>query len=409
MLVVLVSTRRPGPEIFPTHRARSRSRGAARGQRRRAGAEVRSRELYRRERPSSRYVRRRGVARASSTSSSSTGSATRGSRTRPTRPRPSGACATARRTSPTCCGRPGSRTSSRSRARGEVLPQKTTYFFPKLDLRPALPPALSPWLELCRDAVGDIKAVLAELPGARRARARAPPARAVTTRRRSTRRPRRWSSSGSSSSTSTSRSSRRSSASASSAPAAPGASSCDPIDGSLNAKRGIPFFSLSLAVADGADDGRRRLRLRLRLRLGRGVDGRARRRGAFLNGARLGAVQPKDEIEILSFEATTTARGRGQGRAHGRERAPAPDHGLARALALPPRRGTGGRRLLAQAGPLGRHRRRRSCSCASAGSRSTSSRIRRSTAAPLDLVGRSRVVAAGTTELCRTLENALTG
>ena len=25
----------------------------------------------------------------------------------------------------------------------------------------------------------------------------------------------------------------------------------DPIDGSLNAKRGIPFFSLSIAVADG--------------------------------------------------------------------------------------------------------------------------------------------------------------
>jgi len=30
-------------------------------------------------------------------------------------------------------------------------------------------------------------------------------------------------------------------------------------------------------------------------------------------------------------------------------------------------------------------------------------------AAPLDLVGRSRVVAAGTAELCRTLEQALTG
>ena len=27
---------------------------------------------------------------------------------------------------------------------------------------------------------------------------------------------------------------------------------CDPIDGSMNAKRGIPFFSLSLAVASGA-------------------------------------------------------------------------------------------------------------------------------------------------------------
>ena len=36
------------------------------------------------------------------------------------------------------------------------------------------------------------------------------------------------------------------------------------------------------------------------------MDGRARRR-RLLNGARLGAVRPKDEIEILSFEATTTA------------------------------------------------------------------------------------------------------
>ena len=30
--------------------------------------------------------------------------------------------------------------------------------------------------------------------------------------------------------------------------------------------------------------------------------------GAFLNGVRLGAVEPKDAIEILSFEATTTAQ-----------------------------------------------------------------------------------------------------
>ena len=36
-----------------------------------------------------------------------------------------------------------------------------------------------------------------------------------------------------------------------------------------------------------------------------------RGRGAFLNGARLGAVKPKDRIEILSFEATTTADGMG--------------------------------------------------------------------------------------------------
>ncbi len=52
----------------------------------------------------------------------------------------------------------------------------------------------------------------------------------------------------------------------------------DPIDGSLNAKRGLPHHALSIAVADGADDGRRRVRLRARLRAGRGVGRAARRR-----------------------------------------------------------------------------------------------------------------------------------
>ena len=40
----------------------------------------------------------------------------------------------------------------------------------------------------------------------------------------------------------------------------------DPIDGSQNAERAIPYFALSVAVAEGDDHGRRRLRLRLRLR-----------------------------------------------------------------------------------------------------------------------------------------------
>ncbi len=53
----------------------------------------------------------------------------------------------------------------------------------------------------------------------------------------------------------------------------------DPIDGSVNAKRGIPFFSLSLAVADGEtmDDVRLRVRLRLRRTGGVGRGARARR------------------------------------------------------------------------------------------------------------------------------------
>ncbi len=80
----------------------------------------------------------------------------------------------------------------------------------------------------------------------------------------------------------------------------------DPIDGSVNAKRGIPFFSLSLAVADGPtmED----------VTFGYVYDFGAREewvaergRGARLNDRPLQTPAPKDPIEILSFEATTTA------------------------------------------------------------------------------------------------------
>jgi myo-inositol-1(or 4)-monophosphatase len=80
----------------------------------------------------------------------------------------------------------------------------------------------------------------------------------------------------------------------------------DPIDGSLNAKRGIPFFSLSIAVAEGdtMDD----IVLGFVHDFGTGEEWTARRgEGAWLNGELLGAVRPKDEVEILSFEATRTA------------------------------------------------------------------------------------------------------
>lgn len=80
----------------------------------------------------------------------------------------------------------------------------------------------------------------------------------------------------------------------------------DPIDGSLNAKRNIPFFSLSIAVADGATMGD--VVFGYVYDFGSGEEWTATKGGgAFLNGDRLGSVRPKDEIEILSFEATTTA------------------------------------------------------------------------------------------------------
>ena len=86
----------------------------------------------------------------------------------------------------------------------------------------------------------------------------------------------------------------------------------DPIDGSLNAKRGVPYFCLSLAVADGPTMSDVTFGYRLRLRHRRGVDG-APRRGRVAERAPLGAVRPKDEIELLAFEATLTSSIAGEG------------------------------------------------------------------------------------------------
>jgi len=80
----------------------------------------------------------------------------------------------------------------------------------------------------------------------------------------------------------------------------------DPIDGSLNAKRGIPFFSVSIAVAEGEtmDD----VLFGFVHDFGSREEWTARRGGgAWLNGDALGEVRPKDEVEILSFEATRTS------------------------------------------------------------------------------------------------------
>jgi myo-inositol-1(or 4)-monophosphatase len=79
----------------------------------------------------------------------------------------------------------------------------------------------------------------------------------------------------------------------------------DPIDGSLNAKRGIPFFAVSIAVADGERMGD--VHFGYVYDFGSGEEWLARRgAGAFRNGEAL-SVRPKDRIEILSFEATLTS------------------------------------------------------------------------------------------------------
>jgi myo-inositol-1(or 4)-monophosphatase len=179
----------------------------------------------------------------------------------------------------------------------------------------------------------------------------------------------------------------------------------DPIDGSLNAKRGIPFFSISVAVADGdtMDD----VFFGYVYDFGANEEWTATRGGgAFLDGQPI-TERPKGELEILSFEATTTAyvsenAARFDGVAHrlrimgslaitlchlaaGRvdgvvslKGARSVDIAAAQLLV----REQGLAIDLPDAPPFG--------------------------AAPLDLEGRSRVVAAGTEALCARLATALT-
>jgi myo-inositol-1(or 4)-monophosphatase len=80
----------------------------------------------------------------------------------------------------------------------------------------------------------------------------------------------------------------------------------DPIDGSLNAKRGLPHFALSVAVAEGEtmDD----VVFGYVFDFGSREEWTAHRGGgAWLNGEALGRERPKDRIEILAFEATLTS------------------------------------------------------------------------------------------------------
>ena len=180
----------------------------------------------------------------------------------------------------------------------------------------------------------------------------------------------------------------------------------DPIDGSLNAKRGIPFFSVSIAVADGETMGD--VGFGYVYDFGTGEEWTATRgEGAFLDGAPLGAVRPKDEIEILMFEGTTTALIAEQ---------------AAKVAGVAYRLRTMGSLALSLC-HLAAGRVDGVCSLKGARSvdiaagqllvRETGMAIELFesgepfTAAPLDLEGRSRVAAAGTPEACTRLGNAL--
>ena len=80
----------------------------------------------------------------------------------------------------------------------------------------------------------------------------------------------------------------------------------DPIDGSLNAKRGIGFFSLSIAVASGPT--MRDVDFGFVHDFGTEEEWTATRGdGARLNGLLLDGELPKERVEVLAFEATRTA------------------------------------------------------------------------------------------------------
>ena len=165
---------------------------------------------------------------------------------------------------------------------------------------------MSPWLELCRAATADVGAVLAELPG----RAEREPVvgtglggdettavddaaeRAVV---------RRLEKSGESFTLVSEELGEKRFGEADGVWVV-----LDPIDGSLNAKRGIPHFSLSVAVADGPTMGD--VVFGYVYDFGSGEEWTATRGdGAWVNGRRLGSERPKDDIEILAFEATLTS------------------------------------------------------------------------------------------------------
>jgi myo-inositol-1(or 4)-monophosphatase len=80
----------------------------------------------------------------------------------------------------------------------------------------------------------------------------------------------------------------------------------DPIDGSVNAKRGLWHFCLSVAVSEGPSMGD--IVFGYLYDFGSGEEWTATRGvGAQLDGRPLGGVKPKDYVEILVMEGTLSA------------------------------------------------------------------------------------------------------
>ncbi|MGI8805829.1 MAG: inositol monophosphatase family protein [Thermoleophilaceae bacterium] len=78
----------------------------------------------------------------------------------------------------------------------------------------------------------------------------------------------------------------------------------DPIDGSLNAKRGLPMFGLSIAIAGGATLAD--VEMGFVADLANGEEWWARRGdGAFLRGQPLPALEAGSEIELLGVDSAT--------------------------------------------------------------------------------------------------------
>src|SRR5580765_3829661 len=202
---------------------------------------------------------------------------------------------------PSCFDRPGSRTSGRSRDAARRCLRRAPTSIPSSP-RACSSTRSTDWLALCRAALEDVRGVLAELPG------------------RSDREPVVGSGKGGDKTTAIDEAAERvilahfagleglTIVSEEAGVIGDGETVVviDPIDGSLNAKRGIGFFALSVAVASGPTMGH--VDFGFVHDFGTGEEWTATRgEGATLGGRPLDGDLPKEQIEILAFEATLTS------------------------------------------------------------------------------------------------------